>query len=218
MAHGVSTVGRRERKKLETRRAIRDNALRLFAERGFDRTTIEDITEAADVAQRTFFLHFASKEDVLLADAPERAAAFAAALAEQPADATAMESVRGALHALMASGDIDHDELMLRARLMEEAPSVLARNLEQYTAFEDLISLDAAARLGQDAYRDAYPVLLGAATMTALRVAIAIWYRQGGVGDLPQILDDRLRQLELGLAEPTTTPAEKASNRRGASR
>ncbi len=73
---------------------------------------------------------------------------------------------------------------MLRARLMEEAPSVLARNLEQYTAFEELISRDAAARLGQDHYRDTYPVLLGAATMTALRVAIAVWYRQGGDGDL----------------------------------
>ncbi len=97
----VTTLGRRERKKLETRRSLRDNALRLFAEQGFDRTTIEDITEAADVAQRTFFLHFASKEDVLLADARERGAAFEAALAAQPADASPLASVRGALHALM---------------------------------------------------------------------------------------------------------------------
>lgn len=40
--------------------------------------------------------------------------------------------------------------------------------------------------------RDVYPVLLGAATMTALRVAIAVWYRQGGDGDLTWILDEAL--------------------------
>lgn len=199
----VTTIGRRERKKLETRRSLRDNALRLFAEKGFDRTTIEDITEAADVAQRTFFLHFASKEDVLLADARERGAAFETALSEQPPTASPLESARGALHALLGGAGIGHEELMLRARLMEEAPSVLARNLEQYTAFEDLISRDAAARVGQDPYRDPYPVLLGAATMTALRVSIAVWYRQGGQGDLEQILDEALSQLEHGFATPT---------------
>ena len=198
----VTQLGRRERKKLETRRSLRDNALRLFADQGFERTTIEDITEAADVAQRTFFLHFASKEDVLLADARVRGAAFEAALAAQPPSASPLESVRGALHALLGGDDIDYEELMLRARLMEEAPSVLARNLEQYTAFEDLISRDAAARLGHDHYRDLYPVLLGAATMTALRVSIAVWYRQGGEGDLAQFVDDALLQLEVGLADP----------------
>ena len=198
----LTQLGRRERKKLETRRSLRDNALRLFAEKGFERTTIEDITEAADVAQRTFFLHFASKEDVLLADARARGAAFEAALSAQPPDASPLESVRGALHALLGGDDIDYEELMLRARLMEEAPSVLARNLEQYTAFEDLISRDAAARLGHDHYRDLYPVLLGAATMTALRVAIAVWYRQGGEGDLAQFVDDSLVQLQVGLADP----------------
>ncbi len=201
---------RRERKKLQTRRSIRDNALRLFADQGFDQTTIQDITDAADVAQRTFFLHFASKEDVLLADSIERGDAFREALAAQPPDASPLESVRGALHALLGGGGLDADELMLRARLMEEAPSVLARNLEQYTAFEQLIGADAAARLDQDPYRDTYPVLLGATVMTALRVAISLWYRQGGGGDLAQIVDNALLHLERGLADPVAVPTATA--------
>lgn len=196
-----SDLGRRERKKLETRRALRDNALRLFAEQGFDRTTIESITEAADVSPRTFFLHFASKEDVLLADARERAIAFAEILAAQPGDVSPLEAVRGALSALLEQAEPDRDELMLRARLMEEAPSVLARNLEQYTTFEDLISRDAAARLGQDPRRDIYPALLGASTMTALRVAISLWYRRGGTGRLTEHVDDALHRLQVGLAD-----------------
>lgn len=201
----LGAIGRRERKKLETRRSLRDNALRLFAERGFEGTTVEAITEAADVARRTFFLHYASKEDVLLADARERLTIFEAAVAGQPGELSPFEAVRRALHQLIEGDDLDDDELMLQARLMEEAPSVLARNLEHYTALEEIISRDAAQRLGQDPARDTYPILLAAAAMVALRVAVTVWYRHGGEVDLGRLLDDALDQLAEGLA--TTIPA-----------
>jgi AcrR family transcriptional regulator len=63
-ANGVEVPGRRERKRLETRERIFRAAMKLFAERGFFSTTVEDITEAADVGKGTFFNYFPSKEAV----------------------------------------------------------------------------------------------------------------------------------------------------------
>jgi AcrR family transcriptional regulator len=57
--------GRRERKKRELRRRIYDEAGRLFLRQGFDATTVEQISEAADVAQATFFNHYPSKDDLI---------------------------------------------------------------------------------------------------------------------------------------------------------
>jgi AcrR family transcriptional regulator len=61
------TTGRRERRRVETREKIFRTALKLFAKRGFFETTTEDISEAADVGQGTFFNYFPSKQHVLMA-------------------------------------------------------------------------------------------------------------------------------------------------------
>ncbi len=58
-------LSRRERKKLETRQGLLEAALVLFREKGYDETTVEEITEQADVAKGTFFNYFPSKEALL---------------------------------------------------------------------------------------------------------------------------------------------------------
>src|ERR1700736_2951628 len=64
-AEEPAVAGRRDRNKLRTRARLSGAALELFATQGYDATTIDQITEAADVSLRTFFRYFDSKEDVL---------------------------------------------------------------------------------------------------------------------------------------------------------
>lgn len=196
---GDPGVGRRERKKLQTRQALRAAALRLFTERGFDATTVEDITDAADVAPRTFFLHFPSKEAVLLGDGTELARALVTALAGRPEDECVFAAMRAAVLDVVAERALDHDALVLRARLMDEAPSLMARNLEQYSEVARQLAREIARRTDEDADRDLYPALLASAVMNALGVAIRLWYRRGAREPLVELVAEGLDRLGAGL-------------------
>src|SRR5271167_3724540 len=90
-----ATLGRRERKRSETRERIFRAALELFAQRGFFETTVEEITEAADVGKGTFFNYFRNKEDVLSALAEVQLDKYAHAIqAEESGALTPREALR----------------------------------------------------------------------------------------------------------------------------
>ncbi|MFH2071969.1 MAG: TetR family transcriptional regulator, partial [Actinomycetota bacterium] len=90
------TVGLRARKKLRTRQTIERVALDLFERHGFTATTIEEIAAAADIAPRTFFHYFPSKEDVVTADYTSRLQQIVAALQTGPRDQTPWATLRAA--------------------------------------------------------------------------------------------------------------------------
>jgi AcrR family transcriptional regulator len=95
------SAGLRDRKKSETRQALRDAAHRLFAEKGFSKTTIDDITEAADVSRRTFFRYYDSKDDLLSADVTDLMPVIIAALRARPADEPPLTAILSALRVLI---------------------------------------------------------------------------------------------------------------------
>jgi AcrR family transcriptional regulator len=94
-------AGRRDRKKSETREALRAAAHRLFAEKGFSSTTIDDITDAADVSRRTFFRYYDSKDDLLRSDVSDLLPAMLAALRARPADEQPFAALLAALRTLI---------------------------------------------------------------------------------------------------------------------
>src|SRR6201999_2191851 len=88
-------AGLRERKKARTRASLREHALRLFREQGYQATTVEQIAAAAEVSPSTFFRYFPTKEDVVLQD--DMDSRMIEALARQPADLAPIAAVRAAL-------------------------------------------------------------------------------------------------------------------------
>jgi len=86
--------GLRERKKQKTRDTIIKVAMDLFAEQGYEHTTIAEIADAAEVSRRTIFVYFPSKEDILFYDVPEVHERLAQALRERPEGATALDALR----------------------------------------------------------------------------------------------------------------------------
>src|SRR5688572_15949138 len=90
----IVRTGLRERKKQQTRQAIHRAAMKLFAERGFEATTIADIAAAADIAPRTFFSYFASKEEAVFPKFEPMYADFDRTLRERPPGTTALDALR----------------------------------------------------------------------------------------------------------------------------
>ncbi len=211
----LSSPGRRERKKLRTRQVLAATALRLFAEQGFEATTIEDITEAVDVAPRTFFRYFASKEEVILPDKSEILARLRRALAERPATEFLWVSVREALMCFAAAlSEEELDVVLLRARLLASAPVLRARNLERQAVWEDLIAEAAAARLGVSASTDLRCRLVATTAVAALRAAFAVWIARGAVGSFPGLVADAFTLLERGLDQSSSRAKTPPSARR----
>jgi len=101
-------MDRNERRKAATRQAILDAGERLFAERGYAETTMEDIAQAANVAMRTIYLHFESKSALLLAHFDGWLDAFTTAICERPVTEPVDDAVAAALHRIVEQGWADH--------------------------------------------------------------------------------------------------------------
>src|SRR5687767_6894438 len=115
--------GLRERKKRQTRDAIVRAALQLFRERGYDATTVADIAAAADIAPRTFFAYFETKEAVVFYDFDEILARFAERLDGRAASETTFDALRAWAADLVAAGHEDH----ARRDLIRSTPSLQVR-------------------------------------------------------------------------------------------
>ncbi len=112
---GEVKEGRRERKRRQTRERIEAAALALFLEHGFDGTTIEDITEAADVSKRSFFDYFPSKEEVVFAWQDSFSDELADAIAAPAKDASIVEVIEGALTSALLAASSDPQRLAIGA-------------------------------------------------------------------------------------------------------
>lgn len=193
--------GLRERKKAKTRAAIRDHALRLFRENGYQRTTVEKIAEAAEVSVSTFFRYFPTKEDVVLQD--DMDTRMIEALERQPADLSPLSAVRGAVHDAFASyTDADLDVIGETSALSMTVPEIRARATDEFTRTIGVIAEALAKRAGRSADDLAVRTAAGAIVGVMMGLALPWDDKPSGrkaIKDLFGRVDQALALLEAGL-------------------
>jgi AcrR family transcriptional regulator len=187
--------GLRERKKARTRAAIREHALRLFREQGYDATTVEQIAEAAEVSPSTFFRYFPTKEDVVLQDDMELL--WIDALRAQPAELSTMAAIRASLHDAFASMSADDlAQLRQTTDLSLSVPAVRARMLDEFARTIQILAGAVAERVGRPPDDPAVLTLTGA----ILGVAMTAWFSEpGDLVSFAERFERGLALLEAGL-------------------
>jgi AcrR family transcriptional regulator len=155
----VEVPNRRERKKAATRARIIEEAILLFQRRGYQATTIEDITEAADVAPRTFYSYFDAKVDVAMAQFEEWSERHIAAMEARPSGENPFEMATASLEQLsrmgyrtserpQAGGDLPYTPNAVAVVLSETEPEVAGRVFQVMMAFQTRATELFRARLG----------------------------------------------------------------------
>jgi AcrR family transcriptional regulator len=193
-------TGLRERKKTQTRQQLQQAALTLFREHGFDNVTTDDIAAAVDVSKTTFYRYFGSKDDVLLGNVADGVAAIGAALAERPADEPVLTAVRRAVATVVSASDVPRDVLLLRGRIIRTTPSLIARNLEQQSAWEDVIAEFVRSRLPKRRSSDLDARVVAANVIATMRAGKDYWLATNGRGNLAALIDEVLSTLERGVS------------------
>jgi len=117
-------AGLRERKKEQSRQRIAAVALRLFAERGFDAVTVNEIAAVAEVAKATLFTYFPSKESLVLQGVGQED--LAGIVAGRPAGHSALQALRAHYRALAATrmAEVDRAEVIARMRVIFDSPAL----------------------------------------------------------------------------------------------
>ena len=207
----------------------RDAALKLVAERGFAHVTVEDIAEAADVATRTFFNYFPSKESAVIGADPERIAELRSRLLERPIEESPLQALRHVSIEYASAIDHEIDGLgegreawFRRLCIVRSDPDLLGAYVGHISELEQKLTAALAERLGRDPGHDPYPALVVATVFAAARVAALYWSANGGEGSLAALTRSAIDSLATGLCDEKVfsvarRPGRRAGNQRAAS-
>lgn len=189
-------AGLRERKKLKTKATIQKEAMRLFLEKGFDATTVEEIAAAAEISPSTFFNYFPTKEEVVFEDEldPFVLAAFNA----EPATEQPLTALRNAMTKVFRALSPGQDAMLRqRVRLMASTPELRSAMLTQFADLVDQIAELVAGRAGLSSKDFAVRNMAGALLGVMMSVLLAV--AEDPKTDLVPAVDEAVAHLEAGL-------------------
>ncbi|ANS70655.1 transcriptional regulator [Streptomyces lincolnensis] len=179
-------------------------ALELFAAKGYDDTTLEEIAAAAGVSKRTLFNYFRSKEDLALNGLAEQGELIAARLAERPADEDPWTSLRAAFQALEEI-DVTAERRLEIITLLFGNESLRAGHAEKQARWQELFAPLIEPRLPDSDHRTLEARAIAAAAITCLQTAIEEWMRLGGQVDQFDLYDAAVQAIRRPASPPEKT-------------
>ncbi|CAL9339329.1 hypothetical protein SUDANB58_00233 [Streptomyces sp. enrichment culture] len=139
--------GLRERKKRATRAALAEAAVRLAAEHGVEKVTVEAISAAAGVSVRTFFNYFDTRDDAFVAIDTDVRVRIRRSVLDAPAALSPLDALREAIGAELAEAEQRHELWRLHARVLRTSPHLLVRSLSAHMADETELAEAVAERI-----------------------------------------------------------------------
>ena len=168
-------------------------ALKLFAARGFEQTTVDDIAEAAGIARRTFFRYFASKNDVVWGDFDRALEDFRAQLASVPEDVPLIEGLTQAVLAFNKLPPGAEPQHRVRMAMVLHTPALQAHSTLRYAGWRAVVAEYGSRRLALPA-DDLAPQLLAHQALASCVAAYEHWLVRRG-SRLPSLLRTALDRL-----------------------
>ncbi|NYH81128.1 AcrR family transcriptional regulator [Actinopolyspora biskrensis] len=201
-AEGPEVRGRRALKAARTRANIEAAALNLFREQGFESTTIEQIARAADIAPRTFFRYFPSKDAVLFGDLSGELERVREALNERTGDEHPMHALAVAMLDASDRIEVDREQHLMRAELLNALDSTgeYEMHLMRQRWMQDMTEL-VAEYLGTDQRCDPRPGAWSMTMVSCFGSAMHSWLTRGDGTTLREILSEILDNTARGLTQ-----------------
>ncbi|WP_228900000.1 TetR family transcriptional regulator [Streptomyces sp. IPPR8] len=189
------------------REALVAAAFRLFLERGYEQTTIDDIVALAGVGRRSFFRYFPSKEDVVFPDHERCLADMTAFLAASPGDADPVARVCDAARLVLRMYAENPDFSVQRYRLTKKVPGLRAYELSVVWRYERALAEYLRGRLGGRPDGTLEADVIAAAVVAAHNNALRSWLRSHGRKDAGAAVDHALRYAQSAFGGAPAPPS-----------
>jgi AcrR family transcriptional regulator len=197
----ANTRSLRDRRRAALLTQIQDSAFELFAERGFDAVTTEDIAAAAGISISTYFRHAPTKEGLLVDPVREAIGEIVGTYHGRPPDESAVEAL---LHVFVTRAqDADElDNLDTWRHAIATAPHLLSKTVLVSETDHDTFIEQVASRMGVDAATDIRPALMVHTSLATIKFVLDRWLTSDMLAGLPfhVQLDSALRTTLAGFA------------------
>ena len=170
---------------------LEEAALELYADRGFDETTVAEIAERAGLTERTFFRHFADKREVLFGGQDALLALFVDSIAAAPQDMAPLDAVGAALASAGEFFESRHTHARRRQAVIAANTQLQERELIKLSSMAAAI----AEALGRRGVSGSSAMLAAEAGIAVFKVAFDRWIHEGRRHQLPQFISETIDEL-----------------------